>query len=92
MQALDPFETLPWEEIRGENVYIEPLENYTIPDVPDIDGRVVGGSEVARNSVPYQVGIFIDGRSFCGGSLISRTFVLTAAHCTIRYVMEIENS
>ncbi|KAJ8918128.1 hypothetical protein NQ315_011585 [Exocentrus adspersus] len=75
------YERLPWDQIKGENVYIEPIANYTV-DQP-IDGRIIGGSEVTRNSRPYQVALFINGRSFCGGSLITRNFVLTAAHCTI---------
>lgn len=82
LQVMGPLETLAWEDIKGENVYIEPVSNYTV-DAP-VGGRVIGGSEVAPNSVPYQVALFINARSFCGGSLISRNFVLTAAHCTIR--------
>ncbi|XP_047118636.1 brachyurin-like [Schistocerca piceifrons] len=48
--------------------------------------RVVGGSEAAEGSVPYQAAIYltIDGLDyFCGGSLIAPSFVLTAAHCTV---------
>merc|ERR1712013_688156 len=30
---------------------------------------------------PWQVGLFIDDAWFCGGSLISENYVLTAAHC-----------
>ncbi|XP_017775144.1 PREDICTED: transmembrane protease serine 9-like [Nicrophorus vespilloides] len=51
------------------------------------NGRIVGGNEVKPNSIPYQVGLKVHMKddenqiAFCGGSLISRNFVLTAAHC-----------
>ncbi|KAJ8912485.1 hypothetical protein NQ315_014585 [Exocentrus adspersus] len=75
-----PSPPLAWEDIKGENVYIEPIANYTSD--AQTGGRVIGGSEVTPNSRPYQVALFINGRSFCGGSLISQNFVLSAAHCT----------
>nr|CAH7730952.1 unnamed protein product [Callosobruchus chinensis] len=43
--------------------------------------RIIGGHEALPHAYPYQVGIVIRGDAFCGGSLISRRFVLTAAHC-----------
>jgi len=43
--------------------------------------RIVGGTEAAPNSLPWQVALFIDDQYFCGGSLISPDWVLTAAHC-----------
>lgn len=43
--------------------------------------RIVGGAEVVPNSLPWQVGLLIDSQEFCGGTLISDKFVLTAAHC-----------
>jgi len=42
--------------------------------------KIVGGEEAQPNSIPYQVGLFLDG-SFCGGTLIDERHVLTAAHC-----------
>ncbi|XP_077283122.1 transmembrane protease serine 9-like [Arctopsyche grandis] len=46
--------------------------------------KIVGGVESAPHSRPFQVGLFLTmeaGTAFCGGSLISRSFVMTAAHC-----------
>ncbi|CAG9100848.1 unnamed protein product [Plutella xylostella] len=47
--------------------------------------RIVGGSTSSLGQFPYQAGLVItltNGRtSVCGGSLLSNTRVLTAAHC-----------
>lgn len=43
--------------------------------------RIVGGTEATPHSWPHQVALFIDDIYFCGGSLISDEWVLTAAHC-----------
>merc|ERR1712198_182027 len=43
--------------------------------------RIVGGFEAQENQWPWEVALFIDDAWFCGGSLISENYVLTAAHC-----------
>ncbi|XP_049947900.1 brachyurin-like [Schistocerca serialis cubense] len=45
------------------------------------EDRVVQGSQAVQGQFPFQAGLMIDGSGFCGGSLISTTAVLTAAHC-----------
>ena len=42
--------------------------------------KIVGGYECLKHSVPYQVSLF-DGYNFCGGTLLSDEWVLSAAHC-----------
>jgi len=43
--------------------------------------RITNGSPAARGQFPWQVAIIIELTWFCGGSLISSQWVLTAAHC-----------
>lgn len=47
-----------------------------------------GGTEASRNQFPYQVAFFVytrDGQSICGGSVLSSTWLLSAAHCFIDF-------
>ncbi|XP_049855267.1 brachyurin-like [Schistocerca gregaria] len=45
------------------------------------EDRIVQGPLAAEGQFPYQAGLMIVTSGFCGGSLISTTAVLTAAHC-----------
>lgn len=58
------------------------------------DGFIVGGVAVKSGETPYQVSLQRSSSHFCGGTIISSTWILTAAHCvsglsasqlTIRY-------
>ncbi|XP_050640927.1 putative trypsin-6 isoform X3 [Macaca thibetana thibetana] len=46
----------------------------------DDDDKIVGGNTCEENSVPYQVSLN-SGYHFCGGSLISEQWVVSAGHC-----------
>ncbi|XP_039375196.1 serine protease 27-like [Mauremys reevesii] len=48
---------------------------------PRVSGRIVGGGDAARGRWPWQVSIQYNRQHFCGGSLISAQWVVSAAHC-----------
>ncbi|XP_058448679.1 transmembrane protease serine 9-like [Malaya genurostris] len=43
--------------------------------------RIVGGTVAAIWDYPYQVALLYRSQQICGGSIIGRSWVLTAAHC-----------
>lgn len=49
------------------------------------DGRIVGGWETTIAHFPHQVSLRLLNTPICGGSIISNTLILTAAHCVARY-------
>ncbi|GFG31760.1 hypothetical protein Cfor_11160, partial [Coptotermes formosanus] len=83
-----------WLEIFAEQIP-EPEETFEFQNdsepQPDIAGktdvqnpsfRITNGYVAARGQFPWQVALSIDNSLFCGGSLISNKWILTAAHCT----------
>lgn len=43
--------------------------------------RIVSGGFAALGQFPYQVSVRLNNQHICGGALISKRFVVTAAHC-----------
>lgn len=52
-----------------------------VPTVREVESRIVGGVPVDIRSFPWQVSIQWRDRHFCGGSIIDRSWILTAGHC-----------
>lgn len=67
-----------WANLKPLAIHVEPIG--PAPENPS-GTRIVGGSTATRNQFPYQVALIINNSGFCGGSIISNTWVLTAAHC-----------
>jgi len=51
--------------------------------VPMGEGRIVGGDAIAWTTTPWIVSMLRLGSHRCGGSIISATRVVSAAHCTV---------
>lgn len=47
----------------------------------EIETRIVNGRVAGRAEFPWAVALMLNGREFCGGSLIDDQHILTAAHC-----------
>lgn len=74
--------------------YVQQARRIAPPSDPDTQGRVFGGQPAAEGAWPWQVALLLANElsddpasqfdsHFCGGSLISETWVLTAAHCVV---------
>ncbi|KAK7797661.1 hypothetical protein U0070_001861, partial [Myodes glareolus] len=65
--------------------FLLPHKGHSTQDFPETNARVVGGAEAQRNSWPSQISLqYRDGGLWyhtCGGTLIRRSWVMTAAHC-----------
>ncbi|KAJ7996349.1 hypothetical protein DPEC_G00236180 [Dallia pectoralis] len=57
----------------------------TIQEQKSNDKRIVGGDEATPGEIPWQVSLMNKhtGLGFCGGTLLSELWVITAAHCLI---------
>ncbi|KAI8039671.1 trypsin alpha-like [Drosophila gunungcola] len=55
----------------------------TIPEglLPQLDGRIVGGTTTTITSFPWQISLQRSGSHSCGGSVYSANIIVTAAHC-----------
>ncbi|XP_044582557.1 trypsin-1-like [Cotesia glomerata] len=60
-------------------VAADPLRGF--PFFGRFPGRIVGGDNTTIEDVPYQISLQVYGRHNCGGSIISKEWIVTAGHC-----------
>merc|ERR1711915_949108 len=51
------------------------------PIIGQPDGRIIGGVEAPPHEFPWQISLRNLGSHICGGSIINKNQVITAAHC-----------
>merc|ERR1712045_202166 len=49
--------------------------------VSQTEGRIIGGEEAPKHEFPWQVSLKSFGSHICGGSIVNKNQILTAAHC-----------
>ena len=57
--------------------------------LPGPSPQIVGGEEAVAGLYPWMAALFVDGKYFCGGTLISEEWVVTAAHCVDGDALEV---
>jgi secreted trypsin-like serine protease len=69
-------------KLNFRNLYKPPAGKIKIKTNP----RIIGGQEATPHSIPYQAFLEIYSESqmwYCGGTLVSQNYVLTAGHCGV---------
>lgn len=54
-------------------------------DAPQED--IVGGTTASAGEFPFIASLQVSGRHICGGTLINRNTIVTAAHCSVSNVI-----
>ncbi|XP_063809196.1 coagulation factor X [Pseudophryne corroboree] len=80
--TINPADAAPQNNTdQAENVNPEPFDKISDFDY-NPDARVVGGQDCKYGECPWQAVLLSEENvPFCGGTILSKQFILTAAHC-----------
>lgn len=51
------------------------------PETKPYTDRIVGGHNASIEEFPYQVSFIVNQSYFCGGFIVSESYIVTAGHC-----------
>ncbi|KAH8280259.1 hypothetical protein KR018_001168, partial [Drosophila ironensis] len=68
----------------------DPLFRNEVPQVPSLDGRIVGGQNTSILEYPHQISMRLRGNHRCGGSIYDTNVIISAAHC-VNTLTTVEN-
>ncbi|XP_017784951.1 PREDICTED: serine protease persephone-like [Nicrophorus vespilloides] len=70
---------------------VQACEEYSNELTPDVEFQILGGTDAKLGEFPHMAGLGYESDDVgsdwswdCGGSLISNSYILTAAHCVVR--------
>ncbi|XP_026874975.2 coagulation factor IXa [Electrophorus electricus] len=77
----------PGDQARSKGLRLSRLRQHTwaynTTEEPNTRIRIIGGSQASPGEIPWQVALVVRSTQqvFCGGSILSELWVVTAAHC-----------